>query len=455
MSGPDRASRPPLPEGFAALIGRILPAEERSALLEALEGTALRGIRLVKLDPTGVEDALPGLLLDPVPWALGEGHYASEQVKPGRHPLHAGGAYYLQEPSAMAAVAALDVRPGQRVLDLCAAPGGKSGQIAARLQGSGVLVANEPVPGRARVLGYNLERLGVRNACVLQEQPERLAERFPGCFDRILVDAPCSGEGMFRREPAARVEWSPQHVQGCALRQRDILDHAARMLRPGGLLVYSTCTFNDTENEGTVAAFLEKHPDFAPEDTLLPGLGPSVSGCFRLFPHRVRGEGHFVARLRRDREAPPAPWPRPRHSQAVPDVSACRDFLSEAAPGFAVSGRFAAFGRNLCLLPEDAPPIEGLRALRYGLELGQTRPRHFQPAHALALALRPEQARRVQRLEEAEAHAWLAGQALASRVEPGWTLAVHRGVPLGFGKSVQQLLKNHMPYKVAERNDPE
>ncbi|HML48140.1 MAG TPA: RsmF rRNA methyltransferase first C-terminal domain-containing protein, partial [Clostridia bacterium] len=159
------------------------------------------------------------------------------------------------------------------------------------------------------------------------------------------------------------------------------------------------------------------------------------------------------ARLRRDGDSPPAPWPRARQKQAVPDPAACRDFLAEAAPGFPSEGRLAAFGQSLCLLPEDAPPIEGFRVLRCGLELGQ--PRHFQPAHALALALKPDQARRVQALDEAEAHAWLSGQALASRVGPGWTLAVHRGVPLGFGKSVQQLLKNHMPYKIAERSEPE
>lgn len=455
MSAPDDIPRPRLPEGFSDLLGCVLPAAERSAFLDALEGAPHRGIRLVKLDYDGMADALPGALLDSVPWAFGEGYYLSDQAKPGRHPLHAGGAYYLQEPSAMAAVAALDIQPGQRVLDLCAAPGGKSGQIAARLGGSGVLVANEPVPGRARMLGYNLERLGVPNACVLQELPERLAERFPGCFDRILVDAPCSGEGMFRREPASRTEWSPQHVQGCAQRQRDILGHAARMLRPGGLLVYSTCTFNAIENEDTIAAFLADHSEFAPEDSALPGLGTSVSGCFRLFPHRVRGEGHFVARLRRGGDSPPAPWPRARQKQAAADPAACRDFLAEAVPGFDLDGRLAAYGQSLCLLPEDAPPIEGLRVLRYGLELGQPRPRHFQPAHALALALKPEQARRVQALDEAEAHAWLSGQALASRVGPGWTLVVHCGVPLGFGKSVQQMLKNHMPYKIAERSEPE
>ena len=238
-----------------------------------------------------VRAALPGAY-PPVPWAK-DGYYLDADAAAGVHPLHAAGAYYLQEPSAMCAAPLLDVRPGQRVLDLCAAPGGKSTQLAACLAGRGVLVANEIVPGRCRVLSQNLERMGVTNAVVTCESPDRLAARWGGWFDRILVDAPCSGEGMFRREAASLEAWTEKTPAGCAARQAQILRQAARLLAPGGVLVYSTCTFNALENEAVVEAFCQEQPDFLLERTV------------RLWPHRVAGEGHFAARLRRQGDAPP------------------------------------------------------------------------------------------------------------------------------------------------------
>ena len=202
----------------------------------------------------------------------------------------------------MAPVAALDPRPGERVLDLCAAPGGKSGQIAARLNGRGFLLSNEIEFSRARILLGNLERLGVTNAFVTSAPAEALARALPAFFDRVLVDAPCSGEGMFRRNPEAASQWNPDAPAGCAARQTAILNDAARMVRPGGKLVYSTCTFNRLENEGTVREFLRAHPDFEPDAFDLPGVGASQDGCLRLWPHRIEGEGHFLARFTRKGE---------------------------------------------------------------------------------------------------------------------------------------------------------
>ena len=282
---------------------REILKDEFPAFLRAL---ALPPRRALRLNPqrNGAEQAAAPFLPDGaprVPWEV-LGRYLAADAKPGAGIAHAAGAFYLQDASAMAPVAALDPRPGERVLDLCAAPGGKSGQIAARLNGRGFLLSNEIEFSRARILLGNLERLGVTNAFVTSAPAEALARVLPAFFDRVLVDAPCSGEGMFRRDPEAASQWNPDAPAGCAARQTAILNDAAHMVRPGGKLVYSTCTFNRLENEGTVREFLRAHPDFEPDTFDLPGIGTSRDGCLRLWPHRIEGEGHFLARFTRKGE---------------------------------------------------------------------------------------------------------------------------------------------------------
>ena len=282
---------------------REILKDEFPAFLRAL---ALPPRRALRLNPqrNGAEQAAAPFLPDGAPRVPWEplGRYLAADAKPGAGIAHAAGAFYLQDASAMAPVAALDPRPGERVLDLCAAPGGKSGQIAARLNGRGFLLSNEIEFSRARILLGNLERLGVTNAFVTSAPAEALARALPAFFDRVLVDAPCSGEGMFRRDPEAASQWNPDAPAGCAARQTAILNDAARMVRPGGKLVYSTCTFNRLENEGTVREFLRTHPDFEPDAFDLPGVGASRDGCLRLWPHRIEGEGHFLARFTRKGE---------------------------------------------------------------------------------------------------------------------------------------------------------
>ena len=282
---------------------REILKDEFPAFLRAL---ALPPRRALRLNPqrNGAEQAAAPFLPDSAPRVPWEplGRYLAADAKPGAGIAHAAGAFYLQDASAMAPVAALDPRPGERVLDLCAAPGGKSGQIAARLNGRGFLLSNEIEFSRARILLGNLERLGVTNAFVTSAPAEALARALPAFFDRVLVDAPCSGEGMFRRDPEAASQWNPDAPAGCAARQTAILNDAARMVRPGGKLVYSTCTFNRLENEGTVREFLRAHPDFEPDAFDLPGVGASQDGCLRLWPHRIEGEGHFLARFTRKGE---------------------------------------------------------------------------------------------------------------------------------------------------------
>ena len=446
-----------LPEAFLQNLRAQLGEAEFRLYLEAMDQPHARGLRLNPLRALSADwrSVGPDGLEEPIPW-VADAWYLAPDSRAGAHPLHEGGAYYLQEPSAMAAVAALDVRPGQRVLDLCAAPGGKSTQIAGLLAGEGLLVANEPVPTRAQVLSRNVERLGVRNAAVLCALPDALQARFPAFFDRVLVDAPCSGEGMFRRQIEARAEWTPDSPARCAARQLDILRCAARMLRPGGLMVYSTCTFNAVENEGVLERFLSEHPDFMPDAFALPGLDPASAGVLRLFPQRVRGEGHFVSRLRRATDAPvPAKGgrpSRPRKSAALPPwrepLAQClAQALSPRADAQALLARAQAFGDALYAVPDGLPDLSGLRALRVGLLLGHVAGRRVEPDHALAMALRPGEALREAALTAEEALRYQHGDALPAPEDAprGYTLMTLAGCPLGFAKCSDGLYKNHYP----------
>ena len=283
-----------LPEAFLKRMENQLGAEYPE-FLKSLERPRAVALRFNPLK--GETPRLP-FVGEQVPWEP-MGYYYDPASRPGLHPYHEAGVYYLQEASAMSAVALLDSKPGEKICDLCAAPGGKSTQIAGRMLGQGLLLCNEYSPARAKILARNIERMGVANAIVTNEKTERLAAKLPGFFDRVLVDAPCSGEGMFRKEEAAVTDWSQQTVEMCAARQAEILDNAARLLKPGGRLVYSTCTFAPEENEQTVAAFLDRHPEFAPERVDAPWFTPGEQGTYRMWPHKLLGEGHFGAVLRK------------------------------------------------------------------------------------------------------------------------------------------------------------
>lgn len=433
-----------LPADFCEKMKGLL-GPEYPEFTEALDRPRAVGLRL---NPRKTEQVPPlPFGLEPVPWEP-LGRYYDPNTRPGLHPFHAAGLYYLQEASAMAPAALLDPQPGERILDLCAAPGGKTTQIAGRMGGEGLLVCNEIHPKRAVILSSNLERLGVSNALVLNEHPARLAERFPGAFDRILVDAPCSGEGMFRKHDAAVTDWSPETVRMCADRQAEILDSAARMLRPGGRLVYSTCTFSPEENEGSIEGFLRRHLDYSIEQISVPwfspgrpdwvpGGRPELACTFRLWPHRLRGEGHFAAVLRREGDERPEPFPEKK----TPMPKAAAELLREIDVSLP-DGNVVCFGDRVFLAPPGLPALEGLRVLRPGLELAQLRKDRAVPAHALALWCRT--ARSVQDLTPEEARRYLEGSTLAAETS-GWTLVRVEGLSLGWGKGVQGVLKNHYP----------
>ena len=289
-----------LPQAFLDRMARQLGAEY-PAFLESLERP-----RAVALRFNPLKGAVPGLpfVKEIVPWEP-LGYYYDPDARPGLHPYHEAGVYYLQEASAMSAVALLDPQPGELICDLCAAPGGKSTQIAGHLGGTGLLLCNEINPKRSKILSRNIERLGIHNALVTNEHPQNLAKRYKGLFHRVLIDAPCSGEGMFRKEEAAVTDWSEETVQMCARRQLEILESGAELVRTGGRLVYSTCTFAPEENEQVIERFLAKHPEFTPETVDAPWFTPGDNGTFRMWPHKLKGEGHFGAVLKKTADCEP------------------------------------------------------------------------------------------------------------------------------------------------------
>lgn len=454
----------PLPPAYvdrmAALLGN--EADDFLATYALPPASGLR-VNTLKIAPSAFREIAPWPLT-PVPWAH-DGFLIDPGAPAGKHPWHAAGLYYLQEPSAMAPAVALDVQPGQLLLDLAAAPGGKATQIAQALGGTGTLVANEIAPARIKPLGENLERFGVTNAVLLNEEPARLADRLGPIFDRVLLDAPCSGEGMFRKTPAARAEWSPEHVAGCALRQAKILDSAARLVRPGGLLVYSTCTFAPEEDEQQIARFLAERDGWRLDSiSPRPGFSPGLLGLdqtVRLWPHRSAGEGHFLAGLRKldndsPREVNSAPAERAmrtnerRGRTAAPEsdasVNAWRRFAHDLlATDRLPDDRLLARGDHLYIRSEHRLDLDGLKVIRPGLPLGVAKPGRFEPSHALALALRADEARLRTELDSAQTAAYLAGEPLPIPGEPGWTLLTHGGFPLGWGKRDRAIVKNHYP----------
>ena len=489
MEGIERKSeeQPGLPKAFVCRMKEWL-SEEYPLFLASYQEPRTQGLRLngLKGDLAALEKVCRlWFHLEPVPWTEC-GFYYGEEDRPGKHPYHEAGLYYIQEPSAMAVVEALGVEPGDRVLDLCAAPGGKSTQIAARLQGKGLLVSNEIHPARAKILSQNIERMGAANVVVMNHDAQVLAQWLPGFFDKIVVDAPCSGEGMFRKNEEARGEWSLENVRLCADRQDGILDCADEMLRPGGRLVYSTCTFAPAENEGSIARFLARHQDYqilevhrydgmsdgVPAWAYYDDSAVSDSGgdhgvgvlyehgidmdalrhTIRLYPHLIRGEGHYLAVLQKRGDVPDGYRAFPAnglqkgiHGKEVREFwQFCQETLKIDLTADAPE-RLLRFGEQLYLMPKDMPSIKGLKVLRAGLHLGTLRKNRFEPSHALALALCKEEAKRSMELTDAQAKAYLGGMTLNCEGEKGWYLMTYQGYSIGWGKLAGQIMKNHYP----------
>lgn len=435
-----------LPVEFLSVIKNFL-GEDYDAFAASYERKPFRGLRFnpLKIDVAETVRLMP-FSLSPAPFCQESFYFDASVQGIGSHHLHHGGAYYVQEPSAAAPVTVLDPQPGDRVLDLCAAPGGKATQIGAALEGRGILWANEIVKSRANILLANLERLGIRNNVVSSCHPEVLCGKLSGWFDKVLVDAPCSGEGMFRREPEAVREWSPSHSQACAQRQKAILHTAAKALRQGGILVYSTCTFSPAENEEVVEDFLKEHPDFL----LLPcgvsfGREGKVPQTRRILP-MDGGEGHFMAKFQRVGEnAQTIGTYEPRTIKK--EIQGMIDGLMEQVLLERLSGIPVIFGENVLLLPQGLPELSGLGVLRAGVPVGELKKGRLEPAHGLFLAGRPKRFRQVLKLkgDDPRVRAFLHGEEIDAPGVQGYAGIAADGVMLGFGKCSGGRMKNRYP----------
>ena len=423
-----------LPQAFLERMKHQL-GEEYPAFLASLERPRAVALRYNPLKGQQPDMEFAGA---EVPWEP-RGYYYDPEARPGLHPYHEAGVYYLQEASAMAPVALLDPQPGEKICDLCAAPGGKTTQIAGRMAGEGFLLCNEINPKRAKILSRNIERMAVSNALVTNEHPQRLADRFPGFFDRVLIDAPCSGEGMFRKEEAAVTDWSQETVEMCARRQAEILHSGAQMVRPGGLLVYSTCTFAPEEDEWSVEAFLENHPEFSLEVVEAPWFDCVKPGMYRMWPHKLLGEGHFAAVLRKAGEEEPENVPY-KGIKPPKEWMAFAKELGIVLP----EGKAVQFGQSLYWAPEEMPDLTRLKVLRPGLELGICKKDRFEPAHALALWLKTCTNVQDFPADSPELAAYLHGDVVPS-IKKGWCLVTAGGYSIGWGKGDGNVLKNHYP----------
>ena len=422
----------PLPEDFTVRMKNILGGEFPS-FLRALAEVPCRGIRLNPIKETEAVGRYERG--ERIPWA--EGAYLLEtDSQAGATALHEAGAFYLQEPGAMIPAAVLDAQPGERILDLCAAPGGKSTQIGCAMRGSGLLVANEPVPKRAQILSRNIERMGIGNAIVTCTWPEQLAARWPETFDAVLADAPCSGEGMFRRVPESRLEWTREKASGCAERQRAILAEAAKMVSPGGRLVYSTCTYNPEENEENVLWFLRQFSDFESAAFALTGID-APEGRFICYPHRMKGEGQFTALFRRKGRGNRGGLGKPSMPGPSKEETAVfrNEFPALPEPNLRLG--------NLLAHLEVCPDLSGIRVLRAGMHLGEVRGKVAVPDHAAALSANVPFEQAIDLTAE-ETVRWLTGETL-DREAAGWVLMRWKGLGIGWGKGSGGVIRNHYP----------
>lgn len=455
-----------LPETYEKKLKSLL-GEEYDAYLSGFDrayGQTLRWNPLKKMPA----EFLRRFAMQPVPWCE-TGYYYEGEERLSMHPYYYGGVYYLQEPCAMAPASFLPVRPGDRVLDLCAAPGGKTTALAGKLQGEGVLIANDISISRCKALLKNMELAGVRNAMILCEEPSKLEKPFQGYFDSILVDAPCSGEGMFRKDGSMAADWSPEAVEKYSRIQKELVSRAAKMLRPGGHLLYSTCTYSPEENEQVVETLLTRGfvlkelPSFSGVDSGHPEW--SVTGdeqlkhCRRFWNHRVQGEGQFAALLQKTGEESgsleqrqngeiPRSNKRKKTSPALRDTKSgateeMRDFLRSCSMELPEK-RLQFLEERAFLLPEALPDMRGIRIVRSGLYLGDCKKKRFEPSQALAHALSLDHFQNVLRLsvEDERVEKYLRCETIEAEGKDGWVLVCVDEYPLGWGKRSRGILKN-------------
>lgn len=449
-----------VPEGFASRMRKLL-GNDADAFFAGYDLPLRRGLRVntLKCDTEKLRALFPHPLSSS-PFAS-DAFYLDAPHKAGADPLHHAGAYYMQEPSAASAVTVLRPQKGEYILDLCAAPGGKSTQIAAALDGTGLLWCNEYIKSRAQILLQNLERLGVRGAVVTSADTAPLCEQLAGCFDAVLCDVPCSGEGMFRKEEVALTQWSEALVAECAARGEGILHNASLAVREGGRIVYSTCTFAPEENELQIAHFLQTHPDFELCDCGVSFGRPALSAdrlqafeeisdsiplerCRRIFP-ADGGEGHFIALLQKRGDAPRRTHPTPK--QKPDDAVKAAETLWQDCFKTEPRGHFVRFGDTVRLLPEDLPTVSKLTVLSAGVPVGMVAKNRLEPHHALFASADPADCKRIVdlALSDERTIAFLHGEEIAVSCDKGYALVTIEGIPCGFGKVSGGVLKNKYP----------
>ncbi|WP_235901597.1 RsmF rRNA methyltransferase first C-terminal domain-containing protein [Pseudoramibacter porci] len=462
--------RQTLPADFLDKMSALLGPEAFRAFLESYRHVPKKGLRANTLK-AGRDEMVQHIPFktQPIPWC-DTGVYIDAEERPGKQLAYNAGLYYVQEPSAMIPAAALAPRPGERVLDMCAAPGGKTTQLACALENQGLLVANEVVKTRAKVLASNVERMGITNAAITNVRPDQLIDIFgPASFDKILVDAPCSGEGMFRKDPAVAAAWRLENVAQCARRQKKMLETVDILLKPGGALVYSTCTFAPEEDE-QIVEYLVQSGKYEAQPITLPGLPDhgrpewTAHGCeavkqaVRVMPHRVEGEGHFIAKLKKTAEAPSEvfskrsrPKKKKRSLWRRASKKDLKDFTAfSETVGLKWHGSdLIIAGDVLIALPEGLYPdqLDRGKWVRPGLEIGTFKKGRFEPAHTFAMALKADQIASVYDFkDEDEAYAYLKGEPIVNAgAHKGWTLMCWLGYPLGWGKASGGTIKNHFP----------
>lgn len=431
-----------LPEKFAERMKNILPENEREEFFAVYEsGQSEKGllINTLKISAGEFETLSPLALCGEVPWSKNARYVKTEKV--GKEPYHFAGLYYMQEPSAACVAPKAEAKEGERVLDLCAAPGGKTAALAAAANGAGILVCNEPVPSRAQSLLSNAERLGIKNAVVVNAYPEEISGFFTEYFDKIVADAPCSGEGMFRKNAEeARREWSEENVLACAARQSRILNEAAKMLAGGGKLVYSTCTFSREEDEEQARNFLKTHEEFR------------LLSEEKLLPHKIRGEGHYCAVFQKTRGGR-----RDLPIQKSNASAAARKLFDEFCLSvFGETKKYNLYenGGALYALPADCFAWKGVKVLRCGVKLGDVVKNRFEPAHAFALSLKRGEAKNVLNLnyDDSRLRKFLCGESVEASVSQ-WCAVCVNGYPVGWGKGVGGVIKNHLPHGLRLRGE--
>ena len=421
-----------LPERFLEDV-KIILQDEYENFINSYNQNKTTGLRLNTMKMTKEKLADLNLFeLEAIPWADEGFYYDENNCRPGKNPLHEAGAYYLQEPSAMSVVPKLDIQKGDKILDMCAAPGGKSTYILSKLEDTGLLVSNEINPIRIKALGENLERFGARNCIITNTDSAKLKKVFTGYFDKVVIDAPCSGEGMFRKDPVAVEDWSYSKVLECQSIQKEIIRDGYKMLKKGGILVYSTCTFSQEENEDVIDEFIAENE------------GAVLITKERLWPHKIKGEGHFVAKIQKldDEDS------KIKYMKVKKLNNEIKDYKSFEKKHLNISvDKFMLRGENLYLLPDECPNLDKIKVLRYGLHLGVLKKNRFEPSHALSHYLKLNQVKNVHNmdLDNPDVLNYLRGNVINTGQSRGWVVVAVEGVPLGWGKESGGVLKNHYP----------